>query len=177
MGWPARARQPDELFHYSEDPHIDGFVPHVPATNPGSAAHVWAIEARYAPVYWFPRDCPRVAIWANSSTDRSVIAARFGTDHERIQFARAQDRAWIDTTVLYEYRLPPEPFAPWHEAEGQWVADTEVRPIAIRRMERLLDAQDDAGVELRFVDDLQVIRTDALESGLPFSIVRLPAGG
>ncbi len=177
MDWPATAVHPDALFHYSEDPHIDGFVPHVPATNPGSPAHVWAIEARYAPVYWFPRACPRIAIWANVPEELDVLAARFGTASTRIQFARAEDRPWIDATVLHEYRLAPETFAPWPDAEGQWVADVEVRPTAIRRIERLVDAQAEAGVELRFVDDLQAIRLETLESGLPFSIVRLPAGG
>ena len=52
------------LLHFSEDPSITRFTPHVPATNPGQAPAVWAIDAAHAPVYWFPRDCPRGAVWA-----------------------------------------------------------------------------------------------------------------
>ncbi|MEP7112276.1 MAG: DUF6886 family protein [Ilumatobacteraceae bacterium] len=51
------------LYHFSEDPHIERFVPHVPRTNPSHAPAVWAIDSQHAPLYWFPRDCPRVAVW------------------------------------------------------------------------------------------------------------------
>ncbi len=42
------------LLHFSEDPSITRFVPHVPRTNPDHAPAVWAIDADHAPVYWFP---------------------------------------------------------------------------------------------------------------------------
>jgi hypothetical protein len=53
----------DELYHFSTNPDIKRFVPHVPRTNPTHRAAVWAIDADHAPLYWFPRDCPRVSVW------------------------------------------------------------------------------------------------------------------
>ena len=54
-----------DLFHFSHDPSIERFTPHVPATNPSQSPSVWAIDAEHAPLYWFPRNCPRVT----ASTD------------------------------------------------------------------------------------------------------------
>ena len=54
---------PPALYHFSEDPNITRFVPHVPRTNPEHRRAVWAIDAEHAPLYWFPRDCPRVTVW------------------------------------------------------------------------------------------------------------------
>ena len=51
------------LYHFSEDPSIERFVPHVPVTNLQHAPAVWAIDAEHSPLYWFPRDCPRAAVW------------------------------------------------------------------------------------------------------------------
>src|SRR5690242_18830335 len=61
---------PDALFHYSEDPSITTFVPRVPRSNPRQRAAVWAIDGQHAPLYWFPRDCPRVTVWANDDAQR-----------------------------------------------------------------------------------------------------------
>ena len=49
-----------ELLHFSEDPSITGFVPHVAATAQERRPYVWAVDFDQAPGYWFPRDCPRV---------------------------------------------------------------------------------------------------------------------
>src|SRR3954464_3428258 len=59
----ARPVTQSALFHFSEDPSIERFVPHVPKTNPTHRAGVWAIDHERAPLYWFPRECPRVTIW------------------------------------------------------------------------------------------------------------------
>ena len=51
------------LFHFSEDPTLQRFVPHVPRTNPAHEPAVWAIDDDHAPLYWFPRACPRITAW------------------------------------------------------------------------------------------------------------------
>ena len=56
--------EPDEVLHFSEDPTITRFVPHVAATARQPAAYVWAVDAVLAPAYWFPRQCPRAMAWA-----------------------------------------------------------------------------------------------------------------
>lgn len=47
--------RPGEVLHFSEDPTIERFVPHVAATAQQPEACVWAVDALNAPCYWFPR--------------------------------------------------------------------------------------------------------------------------
>jgi hypothetical protein len=49
--------------HFSEDPGIGVFVPHVAATSRQDLPYVWAVDGDRAPAYWFPRRCPRVMAW------------------------------------------------------------------------------------------------------------------
>jgi hypothetical protein len=171
-GWTVAPVRPAAVHHYSEDPGIECFVPHVPATNPGSPPLVWAIEPAYAPLYWFPRDCPRVTVWAHDDAQRAALRARWGSGCRRLHFAARADEASVHDARVYEYAFAPDPFAPWDEAEGQWVATSAVRPRAVRPMGDLVEAHAAAGVELRFEPDLAARRAEVLASGLPFSIVR-----
>lgn len=55
------------LLHFSEDPGIEVFHPHVAATSDNPEPLVWAIDEPHAPLYWFPRQCPRVTFWRTAS--------------------------------------------------------------------------------------------------------------
>ena len=175
MGWTIVPVRPAVVLHYSEDPGIAEFVPHVPATNPDQPPRVWGIEPAYAPLYWFPRDCARVTVWAHDADQRARLRATWGCARHRLHFAAPEAEAALHTTALFEYSLPPEPFAPWDDAEGQWVAGAAVRPHAVRPMGDLVAAHGAAGVELRFDADLAARREEVVASGLPFSIVRWSA--
>ena len=171
---PEPVTSPRVLFHYSEDPSISTFAPHVPRSNSTVAAAVWAIDPDHAPLYWFPRDCPRVAVWANTAEQQERLATRFVTEASRVQVAPLQ---WVDrirACRLFEYRFDPEPFARWPDAEGQWVAHESVTALAVEPVGDLVDRHAMNDVELRFIDDLAPVREEVLASGLPFSIVRYP---
>jgi hypothetical protein len=101
VAWTVDPVRPDAVLHASEDPAIEAFVPHVPATNPGQPAMVWTIERRYSPLYLFPRDCPRVAVWANDRTQRQTLSKRFGATTDRVQFAAARDQDWVGRTTIH----------------------------------------------------------------------------
>ena len=161
------------LWHFSEDPHIERFTPHVPATNPTQPPSVWAIDTRHAPLYWFPRDCPRVTVWADDEIQQANLGARLHTTASRVH---ATELAWLDrirTTALYAYRLPDEPFRAWTEAHGQWVSTEPVTPLGVEPVGDLLARHAAAGIELRLVADLGPLRELVLASGLPFSMVRM----
>lgn len=161
------------LFHFSEDPTITRFVPHVPATNPTQAPAVWAIDAEHAPAYWFPRECPRGTVWATTDAEADVLTRTFLTSARRVQ---ATELSWLDrmrAATLYVYELEPAPFEPWPDAAGQWIARTEVAPLAVRPVGDLLERHVQAGVELRFVRDLAPFWSAVIASGLPFSGIRL----
>lgn len=176
MGWTVPPGTPDVLLHYSEDPGIEGFEPHVPRTNLGVAPAVWAIDPEHAPLYWFPRACPRVAVWANDAEQRRRLHQRFGTSCERLQATTPECVDAMLSCELYEYRLDPDSFVPWPEAEGQWIARERVVPRSVQPVGDLIERHASAGIELRFADDLDGLRALVVTSGLPFSIVRFRPG-
>jgi hypothetical protein len=172
MGWTIPPGSPGVLLHFSEDPLIRSFVPHVPRSNPTATAAVWAIDPAHAALYWFPRDCPRVAVWANDRDQAQVLRREFSTDARRLHVV---PNAWVEAvgkTHLYEYRFDPAPFEPWPDAEGQWVAHEPVVPESVEPVGDLVARHAAAGIELRFVDNLEPMSARVVGSGLPFSIVR-----
>src|SRR5262245_25737781 len=119
------------LHHFSEDPTIERFRPHVPATNPRQRPAVWAIDAVHAPLYWFPRDCPRVTAWPRDEHERSAFAEAWVTSAPRVHAIETGWFATMRAATIYRYDLPTEPFSPWAEASGQWVSTEEVVPTAV----------------------------------------------
>ncbi len=161
------------LYHFSEDPHITRFVPHVPRTNPSHPPAVWAIDAAHAPLYWFSRDCPRVTIWPHDVDDLPEFQARFATMATRLH---AIESAWLEQmreAVLYRYEFAPDGFVPWADADGQWVSDRAVVPTRVTPVGDLLAAHVQAEIELRIVPSLWPLRDVAATSEFEFSLVRM----
>ena len=161
------------LYHFSEDPRISRFVPHVPRTNPSHAPAVWAIDAAHEPLYWFPRDCPRVAIWPRGAHDQPDFQVRLTTVARRVH---AIESVWLERmrdAVIYRYEFGAEGFVPWPDAEGQWISDREVVPIRVTPVGDLLPAHARAAIELRIVPSLWPLRDVAVRGEFDFSIVRM----
>ena len=60
------------LYHFSEDPTIERFVPRAPLARPEVEPLVWAIDEWHQPIYFVPRDCPRVCFWPLTSFSRQT---------------------------------------------------------------------------------------------------------
>jgi hypothetical protein len=113
---------PPHLLHYSEDPGIERFVPHVPATNPDQPPLVWTVDDTHAPLFWFPRDCPRVTFWAEDGSPPDRLGA---TTARRVH---AIEQVWLErvqSCQLWEYRFSPAGFEPSPLADGYWVSEQE----------------------------------------------------
>ncbi len=161
-----------DLFHFSHDPAIERFAPHVPATNSGQPPRVWAIDADHAPLYWFPRDCPRVTAWPRNVHEQIQFRESFSTVAPRVH---AIELGWLPilgSAVLYRYRFDGSSFRPWTEASGQWVSDVAVEPIEVERIDDLIGCHVAAGIELRAVPNLWPLRDLAAGGTWDFSIVR-----
>jgi hypothetical protein len=170
-----------ELLHFSEDPTIEVFVPHVPATAArGSEPRVWAVDAVNAPSYWFPRECPRVCAWltgATTSIDRKRVLGAVGTDR-----VHAIEFGWLPVllgTHLFAYRLPADTFRPLGDPDPYaWVASVTVRPLAPPdAVGDLIALHADAGIELRLVPSLAPVWAVVKASSLRFSGIRLHNAG
>lgn len=165
---------PETLFHLSEDPTIDVFRPHHAKGREHESPYVWAIDAEHAPLYWFPRDCPRIAFWADENT----------TPEDRERFlslgsaarVHVTENAWLErmrSVKLYVYSFTPEPFVLYPEPGGFYVSRREVVPERCEPVGDLMKRHADAGIELRFTPSLWPLARAVAGSSLEFSMVRL----
>ncbi len=161
------------LLHFSEDPQIKVFAPHVAPTSAESEPLVWAVDEAHQPSYWFPRDCPRACCWdigkPLSETGRMLI----GTSAARRM--HAIEDAWHErmrACRLFVYRFDPTPFVLHDPPGGFWVSRETVEPLSVEAVGDLIARHEQAGIELRMVDDFVAIADTVVASGLGFSIIR-----
>lgn len=172
-GAPKMHGRPEVVYHYSEDGSMRRFAPHVPASNPSHPPCVWAIDAEHAPLYWFPRDCPRISCWAYDEAQHDLMREVFNTEAYRICAAESDRLDMVRAARIYRYTFDAAGFAPWAEADGQYVSADVVHPIEVEPIDDVLGLHAAAGVELRFTPLLGPLMDRMLASGLPFSFVRI----
>lgn len=168
-----------EVLHFSEDPTITEFVPHVAASARVGAAYVWAVDADRAPDYWFPRQCPRVLAWAVATSTAADVERLIGPGGgARVH---AVEYGWLErmrTVELYAYRLPAASFVPFGEpgpAPGHaHVSTAAVTPLGPpERVGDLFALHEEAGIQLRVLPTLSGFSAAVVASSLGFSGIRL----
>lgn len=163
-----------KLFHFSENPKITLFEPHVPQSNPEQPPLVWAIGEEHAPHYFFPRDCPRVAFWKTSNTSPEDIDRFFAhTSADRIIAVEGRWLHQIRNTQLYAYHLPSETFTCIDTNAGYYVSSKVITPISVEPLGDLLERLVEANVELRITPSLRKLRDALISSSVPFSMIRM----
>lgn len=168
--------EPGQVLHFSEDPTITRFRPHVAATARQPEAYVWAVDAEHAPSYWFPRQCPRVLTWPGPETtaaDRERVAGPGGGDR-----VHAVEYGWLErlrTTRLYAYRFPAAPFRPFGEPYPHaMVAERAVEPLGPPEpVGDLFDRHAEAGIQLRVLPRLWPFFAAVVATTMRFSGIRL----
>ena len=164
---------PDYLYHFSEDPSIERFVPRTARTGPSEEALVWAIDSTHCHLYYFPRDCLRVVISKSPHTSAEDAEAFFGRTTATV--IAAIESRWLDrliNTTIYRYTLPADGFVLRKEGPGYWVSKHETRPIEVEPIPDLMAALIRAGVELRIMPSLVPLRDAAVASTVEFDIIR-----
>ncbi|MBX4930395.1 DUF6886 family protein [Rhizobium bangladeshense] len=166
------------LFHFSDDPVIAAFEPRpvrIPSIRPAGCEWlngplVWAIDDDHDFMYLFPRDCPRILIWATSETPEAERRHWLAG----CRAAAYVERHWLErlsTVTIYRYALPAEGFEDLGDA-GMWVARRRIVPIECTAISRLDREFMPRGVELRVVDSLRPLK-GLRDSGLHVSGLRL----
>ena len=168
------------LFHFSDDPAIGRFEPR-PVRRPSARPDgwdwlngplVWAIDEAHAPLYLFPRDCPRILVWPTSSTTGADRRRWFGAQGPRA--IAHVERAWlgrIRAATLHRYDMPRATFEDIGDV-GMWVSRETVTPLATEALTDLPGWLDAMGVELRALDSLTGLR-DVWSTSLHASGLRL----
>ena len=145
------------LFHFSDNPDIEVFVPRpvlVPSDRgPGrdwlNGPLVWAIDEHFQAMYLFPRDCPRIVLFAKADSSRADLDLWFGDrDCHAIAHIEWDWLEWVLTTPIHRYTLPTDSFESLHDA-GLYVSRTPVTPLAMQTFDSLGAAMRELGVELR----------------------------
>ncbi|MFD1191728.1 DUF6886 family protein [Phenylobacterium conjunctum] len=168
------------LFHFSDDPAISRFEPRpvqvaaerAPGMDWLNGPLVWAIEAAHRAMYTFPRDCPRILVWALPASSEADINRWMGPGRPAI--TAFVEWAWLErlkTGVIHRYDLPPETFESLKDA-GMWVSRAPVTPLGRETLTDLPAALAEAGVELRLVESLVPFK-DVWASSLHASGIRL----
>ena len=151
---PYDGEGPFALWHFSEDPSLGRFRPQRAASDPAAPPLVWAVDTRHAPMFWFPRDCPRGCIWPVSATTPDDRERFFGQSAaNRIHVVEAGWLGRMQACRLYAYRLPAAAFRP-HEVGGYWVADQPVDAIEQVVIDDLAGRHARAGIELRITPSI-----------------------
>ena len=170
---PYDGEGPFALWHFSEDPSLDRFLPRAPATDAGAPPLVWAVDTRHAPMFWFPRDCPRGCIWPKPATTREDRERFFGQSAaKRIHVMECGWLRRMQECRLYAYRLPTRPFRP-HHVGGYWVADVQVDAVEQVVMDDLAGRHARAGIELRVTPSIWPFWQQVTGSTVSFSGCRL----
>ena len=175
---PTHAPEADVLFHFSEDPTITEFVPRPVKSNPDSQPLVWTIDEEHAPLYFFPRDCPRVAYW-NLPTTTDEDRERFLGSVTAARMVIAMEGGWMERmrlTKLYAYRFASDGFFS-AEDHGCHVSPYAHTPLSVEPVGDLLTRLRDANVELRITPSLWPLRKSLLSATLHFSMIRMRNAG
>ena len=159
--------------HFSEDPTISQFVPRAPLARPLVEPLVWAIDDAHAPLYFLPRDCPRVCFWPLVTTTAADRIVWFGTVTARMVIAI--ESAWLERVrvcTLYRYTLSDETFVDTGD-HGVHVSHTTITPVSVEPVGDLLRALVAADVELRVMPSLTLLGEAVTATSLYFSLIRM----
>ena len=168
--------EPGQVLHFSEDPTIRRFLPHMAATARQTEAYVWAVDDTRTPDYWFPRQCPRAMAWiteTSSPSDRDRILGPGGGNRVHVVEYR-----WLEAmrmVRLFAYRLPAEQFEPFGDPVAHALVATEpVEPLGPPEpVGNLFELHEQAGIQLRVLPNLWPFWDEVVASTLGFSGIRL----
>ena len=162
------------LLHFSEDPTITVFEPHQAKGKESEPPRVWAIDEAHAPLYWFPRDCPRAAWWRLPTTTPDDAERWLSATSARMVLA--VESAWlraIQTCPLFVYHFDPTAFEDLHD-HGCHVAYQTVTPLGpAEPVGELLARHADANVELRITPNLWPLHRALVPTTLHWSFIRM----
>ena len=150
------------LFHFSVDPAIAKFIPRpVRAASDRPAGQewlnsplVWAIEESYQRLYLFPRECPRILLWATPKTT-AEDAKKWLEGQPKLSLAIIE-HDWLERLQRAQVIRYEMPVAMFHDTKdaGMWVSRVAVNPLDKATLTDLPARLKETGTELRVVDSL-----------------------
>ncbi len=141
------------LYHFSEDPTIEVFVPR--------DRYVWDDDEWHQFRYWFPRECPRATWWPKDRSTCPTVAIQWDWWNR------------FDEVTLYAYTFDAAPFRENPDGGG-WITEETMTPLDVSPVGDLLTKHRKAGNEFRIVADLAALWSEVItRPGVDFSGIRL----
>ena len=136
------------LYHYSDRDDIAVFKPRAPLRHPHAEPLVYAIDEWHSPLYFFPRDCPRIGIWPiESSSPEDVEHYRAMTEKRMLMFVEVNQSG-----ELFRYEMNPlDGFVDTGDI-GVWTSRQEAVPVSMTRLDDLAAESVRANVEVLVVN-------------------------
>jgi len=164
-----------KLFHVSEEPNINKFIPRIPHRKDldSSKGLVWAINEHCLPNFLTPRGCPRVTYHAHAGTTEEDIT-KFFSSQLRHAVAIEQDwhRKMLETT-LYVYEFDNKKFYLQDEVAGFYVSEQTETPISVTKYTDLYAELFIRNVEVRILENLWQLGKAVQASTLNWSLCRM----
>jgi hypothetical protein len=146
----------------------------VPEHRAGAEPLVYAIDEWHAPMYYFPRQCPRACFGPGAATSDSDRERWFtGIEAKMVIAIESEWLERVRATTLYRYVMPEATFTEHGDASGHWHSRETVSPLSVEPVGDLLAALAAANVELRITPRLYEIWMAVIASTLEFSGTRL----
>jgi hypothetical protein len=153
------------FYHFSENPHIDVFIPRQKSNRRNMPPVVWAIDAAHEVSFYVPRNCPRILCYRTPELSREEEALFFGASAADI--VMTVESRWLEaicTMTIYRYGFAEEGFELFDATAGYYVSERTAAPLEVVPLDRLLDRIAACGVELRITPNLHPLRNALLAS-------------
>jgi hypothetical protein len=138
------------LYHFSDRDDIAVFKPRAPLRHPHAEPLVYAIDEWHSPLYFFPRDCPRIAVWpVETSSPEDVSKYRALTDKRMLMFVEENPSG-----ELFRYEMDPLDGFQNTGDIGVWISRQDVIPLYMTRLNDLAEESVKANVEVVVVESL-----------------------
>lgn len=162
------------LFHVSEEPNIDKFVPRIPYRDDmdKSKGLVWALTEIQLIKFLTPRDCPRIAYRTTETTTQDDIEKFFSSSS---RYCIAIENGWyarMANTTLYVYEFDDTNFY-FDECAGFYVSDQTKIPISVIKYDDLFNELIKRDIEIRIIDNLWDLAETVKKSSLHLSLCRM----
>ena len=162
------------LFHISENPNIDEFIPRKSETYKELPLIVWAIDEEHVVNYYFPRDCPRIIYrYSEEVIDEDKIKYFSNTISKTIITIENRWYKKISDSIIYKYIFEKEKFKLFDKIAGYYITEEKIKPKSFEEIKDIMEKLMEQNIELRFTPNLFPLRNSLIKSSVNnFSIIR-----
>jgi hypothetical protein len=162
------------VYHISENPNIEEFIPRKTESFMDLPLVVWAIDEEHLVNYYFPRDCPRI-IYRYTDNVIEEDKVKFFPNTVSKTIITVENRGYnaIKNALLYKYIFDKKNFRLIDEIAGYYICEEKIIPKSIEKIENIIDELLKKEIELKFTPNIFPLRNSLIKSSLyDYSIIR-----